>query len=197
MKLLLFLTIIICSLISCGRSHQKNTSDTPQQEVKVADNEYLRQTLLFLNDVKQKELNDRDFVLADKPFGFEYFDCLQPLLKDTAHLTASERAFIIEQSKKRLIDFWKTSFFPKISIIDNDTIQSIFQDQAKGWEYFYKHYGQSFSSFSAPIFLRDYKFCIFYSDRSCGNKCGTGQLKLYQKEDGKWKQVETYCDWIS
>ena len=55
----------------------------------------------------------------------------------------------------------------------------------------------SFNTFSLPIFLRNYSYCIFYSDNHCGWLCGGGRLTLYKKINNRWQELKSYCNWIS
>ena len=86
---------------------------------------------------------------------------------------------------------------PKAKLINGDTIKEIFNNYAKMWTYFHKEIGRDLTTFSAPIFLRNYQYCIFYSSFHCGDRCGEGQLLLYKKDGADWKKVKTYCNWIA
>jgi hypothetical protein len=186
------------ALFSCGQVNEKIT--VPSQEVE-KDNidslAYLNQVNIFIREVMEKELNDTAFILVDKPFAFEYFECIQELLTDTANYSKEERLFIQEATRKSKIKFWSSPMFSKVKMMDSKTIDSVFNDRSKGWKYFHENIGQSFNSFSAPIFFRNYSYCIFYFDNSCDNLCGGGQLILYKKQNGKWKNIQSYCNWVS
>ena len=67
----------------------------------------------------------------------------------------------------------------------------------KGWPYMYKKGIRSFHRFSVPVFIKGGDYCIFYSDESCGNLCGSGELAIYKKEHGKWKLWGIISSWIS
>jgi len=176
-------------LNSTGHQPRSNSTDST---------EYLTQAIQFIKSVKQVELNEKSFVLADQPADIHGFDCLSDLLADTTTLSDNERIFVISSSNKSYIKQWRKDFFDDVTIIPSDTIKLIFgKDPFDDWNYFYEHYGSSFNSFSAPIFFRDYTFCLFYSDNSCGMLCGTGNLSLFQRKNNEWKLVKTYCEWIS
>jgi hypothetical protein len=155
-----------------------------------------QKTISFLREVLDKKINDSSWIISDKPFAFEYFDCLTGVYQDTAFFTREELG-MIRSKKYPTFTWWHTPFFPAAKMIDGDTIHNIFDDNKKDWRYFRTRYGSGFSTCSVPIFLRDDNYCLFYTDESCGGLCGGGQLVLYRKENGKWVKWKTYCQWIS
>ena len=192
MKLFLSAFIFIC-FYSCGQTTSENKAHLIDNKDSI---EFAKKCIAFFKEVKSQEISDTNFILSDKPFAFEYFDCIPHLLTDTTTYTKEELSFIKDQ-KSPLLAKWTKEHFKNIKIISSDTINAIFKDNAKWWTYFNKHIGQSFNTFSVPIFLRNDTYCLFYSDHHCGGLCGGGNLTLYKKQDNKWKVVKSYCDWIS
>ena len=111
----------------------------------------------------------------------------------------SAEGYILVGSNKGLYRFDGSRFYKidtnKPSLAD--TVTAIFKDRNKWWTYFYKYYGESFNTYSAPIFLRNYTLCLFYSSNSCGGLCGGGQITLFKKEGNTWKPFKSFCDWVS
>lgn len=175
---------------------QNNSKSNPDVTIKQDSVDYILKSIAFIKQVKQQELSNTNFILSDKPFLFEYFDCIGDLLTDTTFYTKNELAFI-KDKKYPLIKYWTKEYFRNTILVSDDTITAIFKDNSKGWAYFYKIIGRNFNTFSVPIFLRDDTYCLFYSDHHCGGLCGGGQLTLYKKEKEKWVKVKTYCSWIS
>jgi len=132
-----------------------------------------------------KQVSDTNFILADKPFSFNRFDCIASLLTDTTTYTKEELSFI-KDKKYPSVTRWSKEFFETTKIISSDTINTIFKDDSKWWTYFNKYIGKGFSTFSVPIFLRNDTYCLFYSDHHCGGLCGGGSLTLYKKQNNKW-----------
>lgn len=157
---------------------------------------YMKKSIAFIKEIKQKELADANFILVDKPYTLESFGCLEQFMNDADFFTKDEIAFIQKTIKTSSFK-WNTELFGGLKMVSSDTVQMIFKDNAKGWRYFYKHFGNGFYTFSKPIFLRNDTYCLFYSDYSCGYTCGEGHLNLYKKENNKWIEVKTYCNWIS
>lgn len=158
---------------------------------------YLKQTAGFIKFITGSSETNTPFILVDKTFQFERYDCLKYVISDTAAFTKEERTYIESESRHSLLRCWTTGLVLQAKIISVDTVHAIFEDRSKGWKYFYKNAGVSFSNFSASVFLRNYSYCLFYSDNSCGGLCGRGRLTLYKKEGESWKEIKSYCDWIS
>ena len=127
---------------------------------------YVQKSIAFIKKVKGKALQDSTFILVDKPFSFQYFDCLTSLLDDSSTFSKEELNFI-QKKQYPSVSKWEPLLFPAIRIVSSDTIASIFKRKFDGWAYFYKHFGNSFHSFSMPIFLRNDTYCIFYDDIDC------------------------------
>jgi len=179
------------SLFLCG---QNNSKTNRRLRVSLDSIDYIQKSIAFIKEIKQQELSGTSFILVDKPSLFEYFDCIPDLLADTATYTKEEISFI-KDKKYPSLEKWTKDFFINVKLISSDTINAIFKD--RWWDYFYKHIGPGFTTFSTPIFLRNDTYCLFYSDHHCGWLCGGGQVTLYKKEKNKWISVKSYCNWIS
>lgn len=190
---LLFITLLSISLCSCGQANSTTKNNLNAEQDSIA---YLQKCVEFIKQIEQKELSDTNFILADKPFSFEDFDCIKELLTDTTIYTKDE-LLLIRNKTKPLLTKWTKEFFTNTKIVNSDTISSIFKDNSKWWPYFYKNIGRSFNTFSVPIFFRNDTYCLFYSDHHCGGLCGGGRLTLYKKENNKWTEIKSYCDWVS
>lgn len=166
--------------------------ETTQDNITTPDSAYFKQTADFIKAFAPQEKS----MLSDKPDNAEGFDCLDDLKKDP-FFTKAELAYITQQSKQPPIEKWTAELIPNTNFVSADTINQIFKDRQKGWDYFYKKFGRGFYSYSAPIFFRNNTYCVFYTSHHCGWLCGGGRLNLYKKEGNKWKIVKSYCNWIS
>ena len=188
--LIIYLSI---SITSYGQSNQKTNIDlTVNQD----STEYIKQCIAFIKDVKKERLTDTNFILVENPFSYEYYDCISKFLTESTTFSNDELTFIKDQ-KYPSLKKWTKDFFTTIKIISKDSLDLIFKDNSKWWTYFHKNIGQSFNTFSIPIFLRNYTYCLFYSDNHCGGECGDGKLTLYKFENNKWIEIKSYCNWIS
>jgi hypothetical protein len=191
-KLILLLCVSV-SVSSYGQLNQQtNIKLTGPQDSTI----YIKKCIAFINEIKNEQLADTNFILVSNPFSFEYNNCISTLLMDSSTFSNDELTFIKEKQYPKLTK-WTKELFTTIKIISQDTLNSIFKDNSKGWNLFHKNIGQSFNSFSIPIFLRNDTYCLFYTDNHCGGECGDGRLILYKKERNKWTEVKSYCNWIS
>ena len=157
---------------------------------------YIRETKIFLSDIRTKIPEDHPTILINEPNTKDFKECIDDLTRDSI-FSEAEIELIRSQIDKPLLRKWTNRFIDKTNFISRDTVISIFKDTSRGWMYFYNTYGSGFSSYSAPIFLRDNALCLFYSQRSCGGLCGGGSLVVFQKENGAWKPLKFYCMWVS
>lgn len=191
-KLILLLCVSV-SVSSYGQLNQQtNIKLTGLQDSTI----YIKKCIAFIKEIKNEQLADTNFILVNNPFSFEYNNCISTLLMDSSTFSNDELTFIKDKQYPTLTK-WTKELFTTIKIISQDTLNSIFKDNSKGWNLFHKNIGQSFYSFSIPIFLRNDTYCLFYTDNHCGGECGDGRLILYKKERNKWTEVKSYCNWIS
>lgn len=193
LKLFLF-AALFASLCSYGQSTSQNDTFFNVSQDSAT---YIKKSIAFIKQVMPQALSDTSFILVDKPFSFEYFDCIQEVLADTTLFTRDE-LLIIRDKQHPSLSRWPKEFFDKIKLISSDTINAIFNDPSRWWLYYYTQFGnRGFNSYSVPIFLKNGTYCLFYSDYSCGDLCGGGQLTLYKKEEDKWIAIKSYCNWVS
>lgn len=155
---------------------------------------YIEETTSFLNYEKVDKIS----IISSEPILINKYNCLESIKNDTINFSKSELDQILKEAKNPQIKEWKDSYFENGKVINNDTIKDIFKENSnKGWSYFYKKFGDGIKTISAPIFLRNYNYCLIYFEYDCGKLCGHGSLNLFKKENGKWKIIKTYCPWIS
>jgi hypothetical protein len=193
MTKMFLLAVLTVSIFTCGQNNPKTKIDLTVNQDSIV---HINKCIAFIKNVNQQDMADKNFILVDKPFEFEYIDCIADLLSDTATFTKDELSFI-EDKKYPSLKKWTTELFRNTKLLRSDTLNAIFKDNLKWWPYFNKHVGRSFNIFSVPIFLRKDNYCLFYSSHHCGGLCGGGSLALYKKENNKWTKVRSYCDWIS
>lgn len=190
------LILLLCLFVSVSSYGQLNQQTT----IKLTDTQdsttYIKKCIAFIKEIKNEQLADTNFILVNNPFSFEYNYCISTLLMDSSTFSNDELTFI-KDKKYPTLTKWTKELFTTINIVSEDTLNSIFKDNSKGWNLFHKNIGQSFNTFSIPIFLRNDTYCLFYTDNHCGGECGDGRLILYKKERNKWTEVKSYCNWIS
>jgi len=184
--------LVLITFTSCKQKKAGDNGTVSNQD----SINYLKKSVAFIGEVMPAEIKDSTFILADKSVSIDYFNCLDEVLSDTSTFS-KEEIQSLKTERFHTIQRWTSESFPNIKLVNADTVESIFRDNAKGWDYFYKTIGREFHSFSYPIFIRNFKYCLFYNDNHCGWLCGNGRLTLYKYDNGKWSEVKSYCNWIS
>ncbi len=181
----LFPFLLISLVYSCNESNKESSKYSKHQLDSI---EYIRQTVSFLNQIKNESLNDSGFILIDSTFSFEYLDCIHEVLSDNIY-SKEEKSLFQSFIKSPQITKWTHEIIPKIKIVSYDSIEST--TTIDSLEII------SYNTFSSPFFFNNYSYCLFYSDNVCGLLCGSGKLSLYERKDNKWVLLKSYCKWIS
>ena len=188
------LLFIAISFFSCKQNKATPNLNSKQN---TDSTKYVQKSIEFIKQVEKQEIEDSTFILVDKAFPLDSSQCWKELLADTLTFSKAELSFL-RLKKYPSISYWRSGLFPVIKFISRDTLNAIFKKSPiNGWSYFNQEYGPCFNSFSWPIFLRSYTYCLFYSEFSCGLLNGAGTLMLYKLINTKWQYVKSYCDWIS
>ena len=91
---------------------------------------------------------------------------------------------------------WQPGKIKGANVISNENICEVFK-QKDGWKKFNEKYGNCLTTYSLPIFTKDFHYCIFYRWVQCGYEEGYGSLDLYKFAHGKWKKVKNYMSGMS
>jgi hypothetical protein len=152
----------------------------------------------FINHAPITTLRDSMNILTDLPSGIfsPGEDCLDEIKNDSTHISKADLEYIRKELDKHRMNAWPPDISYRIKVISADTINRIFNNHVSGWDYFHKNFGRSLNRFSLPIFFGN-KYCLFYSDNSCGNRCAEGSWKLYRKDGEFWFVIREYCTWVS
>jgi hypothetical protein len=160
------------------------------------DSLYNQQVKIFINDIYAEKLKSKGSVLIEEPqsrYDLKY--------SDTSFFTKEELSSIKKQVENPKVESWRNIIGTNMKCIDKDSLNRILNKKYlrlyNGWDYFYKYVGNDIYNFSSPIFIRNYQYCIFYSEINCGFKCASGELYLYRKENEKWKKFRLLYSWIS
>ncbi|OYU84078.1 MAG: hypothetical protein CFE24_08570 [Flavobacterium sp. BFFFF2] len=124
------------------------------------------------------------------------------ILKNNTNLVADSTVFSKKEielikSQLALIPFlqWNDMILKNSTIVTKQEIDQFFeQSNFDAYEDIKQKFGSGFMNFSAPIFIRNDTYCIFYNDYHFGWTCGGGSLSLYKKEHGSWTFVKSYFE---
>ena len=184
--------VLLAVLVLIFSAFKSNSQDIPSK--KVASDEYLKEALSFLNSVKQKELQDPSFALADIP----KYACFSYTVDDSVNFSRPEMNHMANEINFPKISNWKTVLPTTIRILDEKLVNSVsksIKNPKREAKIFLKKFGGCYHNFSAPIFLRDYTFCLLYVDTICAAGQSKGELQVFEKVDGIWKQMTSRCEW--
>lgn len=160
------------------------------------DSLYFLHAKSFIEEVYGGKLKLPRLVLVDQPRMGCDVDFIATNL-----FTIKEVLAIKEQIKNPKLKSWNTLLKPDKLFITKDSLNNILNKEYlrpyNGWTYFRKFIGSEINHISAPIFLRNYEYCLFYSEYVCEYKCGYGVLKLYKRENNHWIEVTELCSWVS
>lgn len=125
--------------------------------------------------------------------------------RDTISEYRNHQFIVLTEEEKQVITHNLQSLKPDVlqrlaknyTIIPGDTLDAIFNDSEREWNYFGKKYGGCIYRFSEPIFLRDGKFCVFYYSYTCGELSGEGNFSIYIKTWLGWRPYVSIYSWIS
>ena len=170
-------------------------SDAQELPVKkVAQEEYLKEVHSFLNLVKQKEFSDFSFTLADLP----KYSCFAYTVDDSVTFSRAEMNHIVDEINFPKISSWKSILPSTIRFLDERLVNSVsksIKNPKREEKIFLRKFGGCYHNFSAPIFLRNYTFCLLYVDTICAAGQSKGELQVFEKVDGIWKQLTSRCEW--
>jgi hypothetical protein len=197
---LLFCGVILISFIPAGGDHQVAKSDlvTAEEyavysallnEIKINPNDGKEVTLLVINDRTEgpnkscfpeevARWNDR--IKADE---------LKPLFEN-----------LIEKNKGSKSLDRNFNVNKKYVLLNEENLALIFKGKDfEGWDDFYKKYPASsgYITFSRVGFDSDGTKAVIYRETGCGPRCAYGGYVLLSKDNGAWKEIDSYGCWIS
>ncbi len=171
---------------------KSNAQEIPVK--KIPSEEYLKEALSFLSLVKQKELSDSSFTLADVP----KYACFSYTVDDSVSFSKEEMNHIANEINFPKVNSWKAILPTSIRFLEDKLINSVsksIKNPKRETRIFNKKFGGCYHHFSAPIFLRDYTFCLLYVDTICAAGQSKGELQVFEKVNGVWKQMTSRCEW--
>ncbi|GEM_PF-3824977 len=172
------------------------------QNICLSQNERKSEIYFFINSTIKSDTSK--FNLKDKmvTYPFEEFD--YHFLKDSLFDSNDIDTFMLQiNNSKNLI--WDKTKIENAKIIDSKSLKKIFKRKKllhrirkqNGWTKFRKKYGICLTTYSLPLFSKNYKYCIFYEWTQCDYLMGSGNIVLYEKINEKWTFVKFMMTGIS
>jgi hypothetical protein len=103
----------------------------------------------------------------------------------------------LSKAEKRLVkDYIKSTesrklpdnLFSNSECINSDTLNSIFKDDKRGWQYFREKYSASYFHILKPFFFRNNSLCLSYIIVITSLHDFEDRLIFYKKKNGKWEE---------
>lgn len=116
---------------------------------------------------------------------------------DNIQLTDKEKEYLVKEMNSQRGKLWKDNLLKNSTVISRDSLTSIFSKNIDRWGYFHRKYGESYYSFTKPIFIRDNSICFFYFSYFHDTSFAGGEFAVFKKENGKWKYYMTIWEWTS
>ncbi|MDR2237543.1 MAG: hypothetical protein LBE92_15590 [Chryseobacterium sp.] len=112
----------------------------------------------------------------------------------------AEDSVFFKNENKDLINFKlnKDKIGRSLFFVSQEELDQIKKPDADFWTEFSKKYpNKCIRRFSVPFFNKDRSKCIVRLSVSCGPLDGSGYMAVYQKINGRWKEVRILNEWIS
>ncbi len=184
--------ILIAILLVIFSVTKSNAQELPRS--KTASEEYIKEAISFLTVVKKKEFADSSFALVNVP----KYNCFAYTIDDSVTFTKAEMAQIADEISFPKVTSWKTILPSNIRFLEESLVNSVsksIKNPRRETKLFKKKFGGCYHHFSAPIFLRGYTFCLLYVDKICAAGQSSGELQVFEKVEGIWRQMTSRCEW--
>lgn len=147
----------------------------------------------FINSTKTNDTIK--FNLSDNTSFGIFGDDTTSMLTDTL-FNEVDRAYFRMQFAQLGKVKWQAGKIKGANVIPKKSIHAIFKKK-NGWEIFREKYGDCLTTFSLPIFSKDFNYCVMYQWTQCDYLAGSGHTNLYKFENGKWIFVKCYMMGVS
>ena len=117
---------------------------------------------------------------------------------DSLVITEEERNYIIHAIES-LTDttLWNPIHIANSIYLSRDSVDAIFSDGDRYWEYFEANYGHYLREFSVPVFFRNNEYCAFYWGFMCPGLCASLQFSIFRKSNGQWVEWIKFFEWVA
>ena len=150
-------------------------------------------TWLMFEDTVYNYNNDTALLNENVVWG-DLMDCCDDLFEEPGRFTKKEEKYVRKQVRKMRYKKWRLQTGLPVRLITADTLKRIFKDgMFNGWTYIREELHNYLTSYSMPVFLRNYTVCILNYETRNGPLTGTSKTNIYKKENGKWVLAETVC----
>jgi hypothetical protein len=165
----------------------------------IADNnlyeneEYMLATKNFMKFFRENKLPQDSVLFFDNPNFLNVFSCLDDRMKDTSYFTSKDLIEIQYQFDYPPLNKWNAYLLERAKFIDYEAWQKEGKKRLKTPEATIIRNANGIYGISAPVFYRDYTYCIVSFGQSHDGLMFTGDVIVYKKKGDKWEMVEGLC----
>jgi hypothetical protein len=155
---------------------------------------YIKEAVAFLTTVKKKEFSDSSFTLVDVP----KYACFSFTVDDSVNFSNEELDQLVNEIEFPKVSNWRAILPSNIRFLAESFVlaqSKVIKNAKRETNFFNRKFGGCYHHFSAPIFLRNYTFCLMYVDKICAGGKSHGELQVFEKNDGVWEQLPSRCEW--
>lgn len=186
------LPLMLLVLISLGLDGQ--VSVAKKQKPKQDELVYIKEVQAFIRYIHKERLHDSTYVLINEP---EIKVSCEKLLESDYSFSILEKDSLYKQLKSQRIKFWKEVWPYKIKFISSRELTKSYKSlNTFNWKAFKKDVSTSYYVISSPVFLRNYRFCVYY-EANYNDNGEIGIAKLYKKVGGNWVFEKSVCSWYN
>lgn len=189
MSKLLSMFLVFLSLFSSGQDSASQKQKLKQDEIR-----YLKEVQAFIRFIHKERLKDSTYLLINEP---EIKQGSEKLVESDSTFSVEEKNNFFKQLQSQRIKSWEKIWPYKIKFISvNELVKSYKSINTFNWIAFKKNVSTSYYIISSPIFLRDYRYCVYY-EANYSDSEEIGFAKLYKKVGINWILEKSVCLWYS
>lgn len=188
----IYLIILIVILTTCSENKKNNNrlrSDSGLQQKEAIESSGLLKH--FIKD----ELKKNSILLFESPALYWSAISVNNVLKDIGETNINANELYVKAQKNTTL--WSIENVTQAKILTNKDLPGIKSKDGLTWTEFKKKSNDGYYVISHPLFLKDFKYAIIWTEYVCDERCGYGELRLYQKSGEGWKLIKTYSHLIA
>ena len=172
-----------------------HANDSAAQKLKSKQGEavYEREVQAFIRYIHKERLKDSTYVLINEP---EIRAGSEKLVESNPTFSVEEKNNFYKTLKNQRIKSWKGIWPFKIKFISSYELKSYKSINSFDWTAFKKDVSTSYYVISSPVFLRNFRFCVYY-EANYSDSSEIGFAKLYKKVGSNWVLEKSVCLWYN
>lgn len=183
----IYLLILIVTLAAC--SENKENSNKVKSDSGLQEKAAIESSVLLKHFIKD-ELKKDSILLFESPALYWPVASVNNALKDIGETNINANELYVKAQKDTSL--WPIENVTQAKILTNKDLPGIKSKDGLTWTEFKKKSNEGYYIMSHPLFLKDFKYAIIWTEYVCNERCGYGELRLYQKSSEGWKLIKIY-----